>query len=272
MNRACLLTVLLAAPLVHAQTNPNPNYATIPTVPGGPMPAAGPRTSIPDYPGVMTRVAGIWLPPVPNEPFTATVDIVTHEKLPDGSERIRTTTNHIARSSSGRIYNERRLLVPTSFTGLPRLLSAHTYDPSSRLSVVMDPMSHLARETILSRPAPAIAGHAPIKINPNPGPGRTEEDLGTQVFQGYTLQGIRKTRAIAANVSDTSKPLVIADEYWFSPDLTTYFIIKHNDPRTGEQIITLSNIQRAEPDASIFAIPSGFKVVDETPPQMQDYE
>jgi hypothetical protein len=248
-------TFALSTALAHGQT----------ASPGANNPNA-PRTTIPDYPGVRTEVPGIWLPPVANAPFTATVDILTHEKLPDGTERIRTTTNHIARSSSGRIYNERRMLMTTQFKGQPPLLSAHTYDPGTRLSVMMEPRTHLAKETTLSRPAPAIAGQSPIHINPNPGPGQTEEDLGTQNYQGYTLQGIRKTRSIAATASGTGQPLVVSDEYWFSPELTVYLVIKHNDPRTGEQLITLSHIERAEPEASIFAIPADFKIVDETPP------
>jgi hypothetical protein len=265
MPRGYLATLALAATIpALAQT------AAISTAPKPDPPAA--RTAIPDYPGVQTHVPGVWLPPVANAPFTATVEILTHEKLPDGTERIRTTTNHIARSSSGRIYNERRQLVGTSFNGLPRLLAYHTYDPSSRLSVMVDPRQHIARQTVLPHPAPVIAGRAPIKINPNPGPGRTEQDLGTQTVNGYTLQGIRKTQALTAMFSQTGQPLTIVDEYWFSPDLTTYFIIKHNDPRTGEQIITLNDIQRAEPDAALFAIPSGFKIVDETPPELPEYE
>ena len=262
MPRGYLATLALAATL--------PAFAQTAVISTAPKPA--PRTSIPDYPGIQTRVPGVWLPPVPNAPFTATVEILTHEKLPDGTERIRTTTNHIARSASGRIYNERRLLVPTTFTGLPIILSSHTYDPATRLSITIDPRLHIARQMVLPHPAPAIAGNAPIKINPNPGPGRTEQDLGTQTVKGYTLQGIRKTRAIAGALSDTGQPLTIVDEYWFSPDLTTYFIIKHNDPRTGEQIITLNDIQRAEPDATLFTIPSGFKIVDETPPNLPEYE
>jgi hypothetical protein len=186
--------------------------------------------------------------------------------LPDGTERIRTTTSHIARASSGRIYNERRQLVAAVSQTDPPLLSALTYDPSSRLSVSLDPRTHLARETILSQPARVIAGQSPLHIDPNPGPGRTETDLGTQNFQGFTLQGIRKTRVVPAAASGTGQPITISDEYWFSPDLTVYFITRHNDPRTGEQLVTISHVERAEPDATVFAIPSDYKIVDETPP------
>jgi hypothetical protein len=44
-------------------------------------------------------------------------------------------------------------------------------------------------------------------------------------------------------------------------------VIKHDDPRTGEQLVSVSDVDRHEPDASLFAVPSTYKVVDETPPQ-----
>jgi hypothetical protein len=67
-------------------------------------------------------------------------------------------------------------------------------------------------------------------------------------------------------MSGTGHDIVIVDEYWYSPDLSIYMIIKHNDPRTGEQIVAVSNVVRHEPDPSVFAVPPTYKVVDETPP------
>lgn len=58
----------------------------------------------------------------------------------------------------------------------------------------------------------------------------------------------------------------VTDEYWYSPDLSIYMIIKHNDPRTGEQIVAVSDVHRHEPPAEEMAVPSDYKVVDEAPP------
>jgi hypothetical protein len=37
---------------------------------------------------------------------------------------------------------------------------------------------------------------------------------------------------------------------------------KHSDPRTGEEITRLANINRAEPDASLFQLPAGYQIVE----------
>jgi hypothetical protein len=218
-----------------------------------------------DYRGVQTYIPGIYVTPVANAPFTATVDIISQEKLPDGSTHIRTTLNHIARSSSGRIHNERRRLVPTSFQGEPFLLSTHIYDPSSRLNIFLDPVTHLARESILARPPAAPVNSVPAR-GPVNNPLFKQEEIGTQPLGTLTLTGIRKSRTIPADQSGTGQVVVVVDEYWYSPDLSIYMIIKHNDPRTGEQIVAVSSVDRHEPDASLFAVPANFKVVDENPP------
>jgi hypothetical protein len=106
-------------------------------------------------------------------------------------------------------------------------------------------------------------------------PGRTppnnpyfkQEDIGTQPLGGLTLTGIRKTRTIPAAASTTGKDIAIVDEYWYSPELSVYLIIKHNDPRTGEQIVAVTEVDRHEPEAAVFGVPPTYKVVDETPPE-----
>jgi hypothetical protein len=222
----------------------------------------------PDYRGVQTQIPGIYVTPIPNAPFSAKVDIVSHQKLPDGTISIRTTINHIARDSAGRIYNERRVLVPNTFKGDPPILEWHIYDPNTRLNVFVNPHTHIARETVLPQPLRPTLNSVPPRTRPND-PSVTESDLGTQLIGTVELKGIRKARTIPATLSNTGQPVVIDDEYWYSPDLSVYMIIKHDDPRTGEQIVAVSEVDRHEPPAAKFAIPADCKVVDETPPPPQ---
>ena len=56
------------------------------------------------YAGPQVRIPGIFVTPIANAPFSATVHIVSHQKLPDGTEHVVMTINHVARTSSGIIY------------------------------------------------------------------------------------------------------------------------------------------------------------------------
>ncbi len=86
-----------------------------------------------------------------------------------------------------------------------------------------------------------------------------------QTLDSTQLRGTRKVWTVPAPASGTGKPVTITDEYWFSPDLSIYLILKHEDPRTGEQIVAVQSVSRSEPDAALFQVPSAFRIVDETP-------
>ena len=52
----------------------------------------------------------------------------------------------------------------------------------------------------------------------------------------------------------------VVTETWYSPDLQVVVMSKTSDPRFGESVYQLTNITRAEPDPSLFAVPSGYTV------------
>jgi hypothetical protein len=245
------LALLLSAPLAMAQGVAGPQS-------GAQMP--------PDYRGPQIRIPGIYVTPIAGAPFTAKVDIVSTQTLPDGTSVTRTTINRIARDSSGRIYNERRSLVPASFKGLPPLLSAHIYDPATRLSIYTAPFTRLARETYLPPPRNPLAN----PNRPRPTPSIPDQDLGTQEVNGVPMQGIRKSRTFPATMSGTGKEVVVSDEYWYSPELSIYMVIKHEDARSGTQYVAVTEVDRHEPDPSTFVVPGNYKVVDETPPTVEN--
>lgn len=224
-----------------------------------------------DYPGVDVVVPGIFLTPVPNAPFSGGVEILSHEKLPDGTEHIVTARNHLARSSSGRIYQERHPLAAAALLGKTGILAEHIYDPSSRQSIWIIPTRHLARELTLRAPEAIPASALPpsdqLSSNQPKLAGLTRTDLGLQLMNGLQLHGVRKERTVPASVSGTGQPVVITDEYWYAEALSIYVIIRHNDPRTGEQLVAVTNVQRVEPPAEQFLVPPDYKVVDETTPQ-----
>ncbi len=98
--------------------------------------------------------------------------------------------------------------------------------------------------------------------------GKTEtmasnkESLGTQVMEGVSAQGERQTRTIETGDIGNDRPIQIINERWYSPDLQVDVMTRRSDPRSGEEIMRLTNINRAEPDASLFQVPAGYQIVE----------
>ena len=87
------------------------------------------------------------------------------------------------------------------------------------------------------------------------------EDLGSKNIEGVQANGTRTTRTIPAGQIGNDKPISIVTEVWISPDLQTVVYSKRSDPRMGEQIFSLTNIVRGQPDPSLFTIPADFEIV-----------
>jgi len=92
-----------------------------------------------------------------------------------------------------------------------------------------------------------------------------EEDLGTQSMENVSVHGARRSTTVPAAASGTGKPVVVTDETWYSEELHLNMLVKHDDPRTGQQTVTVTHVDRNEPNPTVFQIPAGYKVVDETP-------
>jgi hypothetical protein len=219
---------------------------------------------IPQYRAVTTVVEGIFVTPVPGAPLTAIVEVQSAQVLADGSILAKKSVANIARDSQGRIYNERRQLVSPSFNGRPQLLSFHVYDPETRISTFVNPTTRVARQFTLSAPAPVVEASPGSLISTRKQPIEGE-DLGTQMMEGVSAHGVRKTSAVPAAASGTGKPVVVTDEYWYSDELHLNMLVKHDDPRTGQQTVTVTRVDRSEPNEAMFKVPAGYKVVDENP-------
>jgi hypothetical protein len=89
------------------------------------------------------------------------------------------------------------------------------------------------------------------------------EDLGTQTIEGVLAEGKRETITIPAGQVGNERPIEIVSESWFSPELHTIVLRKRSDPRSGESVYRLSDIRLGEPDASLFQVPSGYKIKSE---------
>ena len=88
------------------------------------------------------------------------------------------------------------------------------------------------------------------------------ETLPGQVIEGVKAEGKRTTTRIPAGTIGNDQDISITSEVWYSPELQTVVLLKRNDPRVGESVTSLTNIQRNEPDPSLFQVPAGYTVRD----------
>ena len=91
-------------------------------------------------------------------------------------------------------------------------------------------------------------------------PNVVTENLGTQTINGVSATGTRMTHTIPAGAEGNSLPIQIVHETWVSDDLKVPVMVKHTDPRSGTTTTQLTNIVRAEPDATLFTVPAGYTV------------
>jgi hypothetical protein len=209
---------------------------------------------------VAIRISTISVPPITGVPFSATALIENKQSMPDGSIGTTRNVNLIGRDSRGRTHGEMRTRVPESFQGMPPLIEVHLYDPQTRLQTVYEPATHIARRQLRPEARP------PVNPSDASNPLVKVEDLGTNTIENIDVRGTRRTVIIPAQANGTGAPLTVVDEYWYSEDLHVNLLLRHSDPRTGEQTVTLSQIVREEPAQEFFEAPQGYKIVDMTPP------
>ena len=219
----------------------------------------------PPYRGTFSVMEGVFVTPVPNVPLTAIVEMQSVQTLEDGSTETKTSFHTIARDSQGRIYNELRTMVPAKSNEQPELISFHIFDPTTRLNTFLILQTHLAHQSV-SPPRTQFPPPYGVGANANINrPDFQQEDLGTDSMENVAVHGVRKTRILPARASGTGKPVIVTDEYWYSDELRLNMLVKHDDPRSGHQTVTITQVNRSEPEETLFEIPADYRIVDETP-------
>ena len=233
--------------------------------------------------------------PVQGAPYSATITNESVQTLVDGNRIVQTSTGTTARDSQGRTRQDTVLpaIGNLSAANAPHLVFIH--DPVAQVSYVLNLTEKTAQKLPVPPPLPATAtgenvGAGPVTANaffiqaggaariadgsmPPPmaiqraviGSDQDQvasEDLGSQTMEGVVVNGKRTTRTIPAGQIGNDKPITIVNEVWTSPDLKTIISSKRSDPRMGEQTFQLSNIVRAEPDSSLFTVPSDFRITE----------
>jgi hypothetical protein len=268
MNRKWILSVLTAAMLssagvMNAQgpppSGPPPQDEFMP---GGPI---GGRMKILGFeemhPGKVVTGA----------PYSAVGVTETTQTLADGTTINRKIQANIYRDGQGRVRRE---------TTLPVIGPLVASGKSNSFVMIHDPVAGTA---FILHPETKIADQLPAHHHDNKNPGAFQdkfethiqqeiangtvkkEDLGTQTINGVAAQGTRYTHTIPAGQIGNDKPITAVTERWYSADLQVVVKSTRKDPRFGSTTYTLTSIQRQEPAATLFAVPSDYTVLQGRP-------
>lgn len=205
---------------------------------------------------------------VAGAPFSALAISETTQTLADGNHISRKTQSIIYRDSQGRVRRESTLQAIGALAASGETKSfVSINDPVAGTHYILHPDTKTAEQL----PGPGrgigamIKGHIEGKVHTHMqeavAEGKlTKEDLGTKTIGGVSAQGTRFTHVIPAGEIGNEKPITVVREVWYSNDLQMVVMSKRSDPRFGESTYTLSNVQRSEPDGSLFKVPSDYTV------------
>jgi hypothetical protein len=216
--------------------------------------------------GTREVLISILIPSMANAPFTATVNTEWIRQLPDGSTI--TLKNHrtIARDAAGRIFQERRALVPGDGQAASGVTQIEISDPVAHELYICLPYGHTCQLEEFS-PRESSSYGPPGKPHMMQGSSVESEDLGKQSIGGLETIGTRETTIIPSGAIGNNSPLMSKREFWYSPQLGVNLISKLQHPLSGTQNFEVSDIVVGEPDVKLFAPPSGFKILDLRKPQ-----
>jgi hypothetical protein len=232
---------------------------------------------------------------VTGAPYSGETTVEGMQMLADGNRIVRKTTGRVYRDSEGRTRREEdgpngrvSITIVDPVAGFSYALDPDTRTawrtPSGTAAGIMQKMQGLEEKqraeqeqvTAMKKEAEArqreggAGGGAPIGGNVIV---RTrggdiamayvpEGPLEHKVIEGINVDGRKTTTTIPAGKVGNEQPLTITSEEWRSPELNVLVLTRHSDPRTGESSYRLTNIQRAEPDQSLFTVPPDYTVKD----------
>jgi hypothetical protein len=244
------------APIAMSQSPDGPDvfFEAVGPGPGGP----------PDAIGFVTFEGGVSGKTVTGVPFTASFSTQTTQVLADGNQIQRSATGSIARDSQGRTRRDTTLpaIGPWAASGKPAPQFTFINDPVAGAQYTLDANRKVARKMSATGRnghdfAKGMRGGAVAEERQKE---TTMASLGTQMINGVSAEGTRITRTIPAGEIGNRKPIVITIEKWYSPVLQETVMTKRSDPRMGETVFQLTNIQHAEPAATLFQVPADYTV------------
>jgi hypothetical protein len=272
-----------APPEIRLQTGPG-----IPGSEAGPVAFGGPSFSFVNSEFSFDRL-------VKGAPYSAEAITEMTQTLSDGNRIVNTSTAMVYRDSEGRTRREQTLKAIGPFTTSGEALkSILINDPATGDAYVLNPANRIAfknRVFQIQTAAPQgqsqvvasgrfqdftfsrvpsgetkiLGGEVGARLEGEPPAPRTES-LGKQTIEGVDAVGTRTTITIPVGQIGNERAIEIVEERWYSQELQTTVMSRYSDPRSGEIVYRLTNINRSEPDHSLFEVPANYTIKTEPEP------
>ncbi len=204
---------------------------------------------------------------VTGAPLTAELVVARDTTLANGTHIHNVSETKIYRDSQGRVRREIGMELNTPTTGAVKRTMIVLVDPVSGNRYLLNPDNKTARQMPMRHGQHAGPGPAGADDEPPMMHGKFKdaaaiktEALGTKTIGGLQAQGTRVTRTIPAGEIGNDQAIEVVTERWVSIDLQIPLLVTHTDPMMGTVTSTLTNINRGEPDASLFVVPSDYKI------------
>jgi TonB family protein len=290
--------VLLGAVVIFSQQPPGAGPMVYRYEQGPQEPGSAPRTPLPrdDTFNFISGEMSFDGKLVKGAPYSGQAVTEMTQTLSDGNRIVNKTTASLYRDSEGRTRREQSLRTIGAFATAndsPHMI--YINDPVAQMNYVLDPRTRTARkmpsfrfEVKVTAPpdAKTTAPNQTSTTNPNNsgndyvtttvpsgdggyrvesfgGGRRTQtQSLGKQLVEGVEAEGMRTTVTIPAGEIGNDRPIEIVNERWYSAELQMVIMTRQSDPRSGEAVYRLTNIDRGEPDKSLFEIPGDYTVKD----------
>jgi hypothetical protein len=207
---------------------------------------------------------------VKGAPFSAIATAETTQTLQDGTSIHQTAQSTFHRDGQGR---SRREVTLSGFGALAAAGKSHTLvmiaDPVAGARYSLETENKIARQSSFTAHggkrggahADAFEQKMQARMQAEEASGAVKkESLGTQSISGVNAEGTRITRTIPAGQMGNDKPIQVVMERWYSPELQIVVKSTRTDPRFGTTTYTVTSLQRAEPAATLFAVPADYTV------------
>ena len=209
---------------------------------------------------------------VKGAPYSATAVTETTHTLGDGNQIIQKTEVVTYRDGEGRTRHEQTLRSVGRWVsdGEP-LRIIFINDPVAGVSYTLNPRTQSASRRSYFK------GKGPVKDGPPAAAGSSDgrkkvEALGKRMIEGLEAEGTRTTTITPAGEIGNRLPIEVTDERWYSPGLQTLVMRERRDPRSGDTVYRLMNINRKEPERSLFVVPADYALKDETKPAAKPFK